>query len=200
VVEDGDPVGELVGLVEVLRGQEDGDAAGREVADAVPHLPAAARVEPGRGLVEEDHPRRPGQRHRQVEAAAHPTRVRRDRARGRVGQVEAIEQLCHPTPPGAAAEMVQVGHQLQVLLACEQVVDRRELAGDPDRGPHPIRIADHVVTGYAHLAGVGRNQRRQDPHDRRLAGAVRPEQREDRARRDLEVDPVEDDLAAERLA
>ena len=36
VVEDGDPVGELVGLVEVLRGEEDRDAAGGELADARP--------------------------------------------------------------------------------------------------------------------------------------------------------------------
>ena len=45
-----------------------------------------------------------------------------------------------------------------------------------------------------------RDQRRQDPHDRRLAGAVRPQQSEDRSLRDCEVDPVEDDLVAERLA
>src|SRR5262249_31645185 len=47
VVEDGDSVGELVGLVEVLRREEDGDAAGGELADVVPHLTVAARVESG---------------------------------------------------------------------------------------------------------------------------------------------------------
>ena len=91
VVEDGDPVGELVGLVEVLGGQEDGDAAGGEVANVVPHLVAAARVEPGRGLVEEDHPGRADQRHRQVEAAAHPAGVRRHRPGGRVHELEPGE-------------------------------------------------------------------------------------------------------------
>jgi hypothetical protein len=135
----------------------------------------------------------------QRQPPAHPARVRRHPPARGVDQVEPVEQLGHPTSSIVAAEMVQVGHQAQVLLACQQLVPRRELACDPDRGPHSIRIADHVVTGHAHLAGVGRNQRRQDPHDRRLAGAVRPEQREDRARRDLEVDSVEDDLAAERL-
>jgi hypothetical protein len=90
-VEDGDPIGELVGLVEVLRGQEDGDAAGREIADAVPHLAAAARVEPGGGLVEEDHLRRPDQRHGQVEAPAHSARVCRGRPRGSVDEPEPVE-------------------------------------------------------------------------------------------------------------
>ena len=55
-------------------------------------------------------------------------------------------------PSGVAAEVVQVGHQPQVLLAGEQLVHRRELARDTDRGSHPVRIAGHVVTRDAHLA------------------------------------------------
>ncbi len=53
-VEHADPVGQLVGLVEVLRGQQDRDAVGDQVADDLPHRAPAARVEPGRRLVEED--------------------------------------------------------------------------------------------------------------------------------------------------
>ena len=52
-VDDGDPVGELVGLVEVLRAEQDGRALGDERADDVPHLVARARVEARRRLVEE---------------------------------------------------------------------------------------------------------------------------------------------------
>ena len=37
VVEHGDPVGELVGLLQVLGGEEDRDAAGDELADDLPH-------------------------------------------------------------------------------------------------------------------------------------------------------------------
>ena len=133
VVEDRDPIRELVGLVEVLGGEEDGDAAAGELADVVPHLPAAARVEPGRGLVEEDHPRRADQCHGQVEPAAHPARVRRDRPGGSVDEVEPVEQLADACAACRAAEMIQVGHQLQVLLAGQQLVHRRELAGDADR-------------------------------------------------------------------
>ena len=51
--EDRDGVGELVRLLEVLRRQEDRDAAGDEVADDPPHGVAAARVEAGGRLVEE---------------------------------------------------------------------------------------------------------------------------------------------------
>ena len=43
--------------------------------------------------------------------------------------------------PSRAAEVVQVGHQDQVLLAGEQVVDGRELAGDADRGADRVGVA-----------------------------------------------------------
>ena len=71
---------------------------GDEVADDVPHHASAARVEPGRRLVEEDDPRAADQGHRQVEPAAHAARVRRDRLVGGIDEVEPLEQLGDPTP------------------------------------------------------------------------------------------------------
>ncbi len=53
VVDDGDAVGELVGLLEVLGGEEDGGAAAHEVSDDLPEVEATAGVEAGGGLVEE---------------------------------------------------------------------------------------------------------------------------------------------------
>jgi ABC-2 type transport system ATP-binding protein len=54
-VDDRDPVGQDVGLLEVLGGEEDGHAAADELGDHVPHVRAAARVQAGRRLVEEEH-------------------------------------------------------------------------------------------------------------------------------------------------
>ena len=60
VIDDHDPVlRKLVGLVEVLGGQEDSCAIGHELADHLPHLGAAERVEPRSRLVQEQH-RGPG--------------------------------------------------------------------------------------------------------------------------------------------
>ena len=92
-VDDGDEVGEAVGLVEVLRGQQDRRALGHQALDRRPHLEAAARVEAGRRLVEEEHGRAGDERGAQVEAPAHAARVRLDRAIGRVDEIEALEQL-----------------------------------------------------------------------------------------------------------
>ena len=90
-----------------------------------------------------------------------------------------------------AAEVVQVGHQDQVLAAGQQVVDGRELAGDADRGAHRVGLARRVVAGDAQLAAVGGEQRREDLRRswscrRRWARAARrwcPRRRRGRRRR-----------------
>ena len=69
-------------------------------------------------------------------------------------------------------------------------ISRRTASGSPD----------DVHAANEHLARVRREERREDVDRRRLAGTVRPQQGEDRARSDVEVDPVEDDAVAERLA
>ena len=57
-----------------------------------------------------------------------------------------------------------------------------------------------VVAGDPRGPGVGAEQGGQDVHGGGLAGAVRPEQREDGAGGDRQVDAVEHDVVAERLA
>src|SRR5215211_8406953 len=75
LVDDGDAVGELVGLFQVLGGQQHGGAGVDQVADQVPEVPAAGRVQPGGGLVQEQHLRAADQAGGQVEAAPHADRV-----------------------------------------------------------------------------------------------------------------------------
>ena len=63
-----------------------------------------------------------------------------------------------------------------------------------------LGLADDVEAGHGGACPAsGLQERRQDPDRRRLAGAVRPEQAQDGALRDLEVDAVERaDLALAR--
>jgi hypothetical protein len=70
--------------------------------------------------------------------------------------------------------VVQAGHQEQVLLAGEQVVDGGELAGDADRGPDGVRLPGQVVARDLDLAAVGADQGGQDVDGGGLAGAVGP--------------------------
>ena len=202
VVEHGDAVGDLVGLVQVLGGEEDGGAFGDELADDLPHVVATARVEAGGRLVEEDDPRVADQRHGEVEAPLHAARVGGGGPPGGGGEVEALQQLSGGEAALALGQVVEVAHQEHVLLAGDEAVDCGELAGDADRGPHCLGVGGELVTADADVAGrsVGGDEGGEDLDDGGLAGAVRAEQGEDRSFRDVEVDAIEHDLVAVGLA
>ena len=100
-VEQRDPAREPVGLLEVLRREQDRDAARDELADDVPHHPPAAGVEAGRRLVEEDDPRVADEGHRQVQPAAHAAGVGHRGLGGVVDEVEPLEQLGDLAPARA---------------------------------------------------------------------------------------------------
>ena len=147
LVEHRDPVGELVGLLQVLGGEEDGGAVGHQLADDPPHRAPAARVETRRRLVQEDDPRAADQRHRQVQLPAHAAGVGR-------------HQLVAPTPPGRTAPAGPRDHpasperrRLRSAISCrfsrpgQQLVHRRELAGDADGRAHLPGLGRHVVPG-----------------------------------------------------
>ena len=92
-VDDPDPVGQRVGLLEVLRREEHGDAlVVREPRDLLPQRGAALRVEAGRGLVEEQDPGLVHERKREVEAALHAARVAADAAVGGFREPDPLEQ------------------------------------------------------------------------------------------------------------
>ena len=76
--DDADAVGELLGLLEVLGGQEDGRALVVERAHLAPQRGAARRVQAGGRLVEEQHVRPVHEREREVQPPAHAARVAAD--------------------------------------------------------------------------------------------------------------------------
>ena len=114
VIDDRDAAGELVGLLEVLRREEDRRAVAVEVAHLVPQVEPARRIEAGGRLVEEQHRRLVDERHREVEPATHAARVGADAPAGGGGEADALEQLvrslvrprragCRGAPPASAS-------------------------------------------------------------------------------------------------
>ena len=200
VVDHGDPVGEPVRLVQVLGGEQHGGARRDAVLDGLPQAQAAARVEPGGRLVQEQHLRLRHQRSGEVEPAPHAAGVRahdpaappRAGRTGRAGPRRA--------PGRAAPEVVEAAHHLEVLLAGQVLVDGRVLAGQPDVRAQPGRIPHHVEARDLRRAAVGRQQRREDAHRGRLAGAVGTEQSQHRARGRAQVDAAQRLDVAVRLA
>ncbi len=110
----------------------------------VPQAQAAARVEPGRRLVEEQHRRARDERRGEVEAAAHAAGVGLRRPVGGVEQLEALEQLAPARLRGGARGAVQAPDHRQVLEPGEVLVDRRVLAGEPDPLAQRGGVADDV--------------------------------------------------------
>jgi predicted ATPase len=197
VVEHRDPAGESAGFLQVLGGEEDGGALGRQLADDRPHRAPAARVQSRCRLVQEDDLRVADQRHRQVQLPAHTAGVGRRQLVRRFHQVEPLQQPRDQLAAGTHA--LQVRHQPQVLPARQQFVHRGELTGHADGRAYLLGRGRHVVPGDAHRPGVGFHQRRQDVHRGRLARAVRAEDGKDRSRGDVEVDAVEHDFVPVHL-
>ena len=138
VVDDPDPVGEHVRLLEVLRRQEDGDAlVAREAPDLLPERRAALRVEPGGRLVEEEDRRVVDQRERQVEPALHPARVRADLAvagarSGRRGRAACRSAPCARSPRIPCSDACR----RRCSRPRQERVERRLLQRGADRGAH----------------------------------------------------------------
>ena len=99
VVDDQDAVGERVGLIHVVRGEEHRRSQlVAELADMGPEVGPALRIEPGRGLVEEHQPRLVDQPHDDVEPPPLPARERPAGAVPDVVEIERREQRPRRAP------------------------------------------------------------------------------------------------------
>ena len=201
VVDHGDLVGERVGLVQVLRGEQHRRAVGDQAADDVPHVLALGRVEAGGRLVEEDH-RRAGRRGRRRGRAAGACR----RSRSWPSAPAASVRSNHSSSSRARARASRLGRSsswpisTRFCSAGQVLVDRGVLAGQADRLPHLLRRRGATSKpGDAGRSAVGGEQRGEDAHGGRLAGAVRPEHAEHGALADGEVDAGQRLRGAEAL-
>ena len=86
--------------------------------DRLPERDAAARVEAGGRLVEEEDRRPRDERGGEVEPAAHAARVGPDEAVGGLGEVEALEQLAsRALAASRLRQVVEPADHLEVLEA-----------------------------------------------------------------------------------
>ena len=199
VVEDHDVVRELVGLVQVLGGQQYRDPVRHQPADHPPDIGPAAGVEPGGRLVQVQHPGVANQAGRQVEPAPHAARIGLGRPCGGLGQLEAGEQLARPGPDVRPRHAEQAADHDEVVGPGQALVYRRVLPGEADELPHLVGVPQHVVAADADLAAVRPEQRGEDPNRRGLASPVRPEHPEHPALPGRQVHPVQRGRLAEPL-
>ena len=161
-------------------------AASRLTSARMSRMPAGSR--PLAGSSSTSSLRLAQQAGRDAEALAHPVGVAADLAVGPVGQVDDLEDLLEQAGPDAAVEEREA---LEVLPAGQVGVEAWALdeAGDAVQhadagvGPGPAEDPDR--------ARVGPDQPEQHPQERRLAGAVGPEDAVDLARGHAEGDVVD---------
>ena len=141
VVDQHDAVGQHVGLVEVLGGEQQGDALGDEVADGRPHDLAAAGVEAGGGLVEHEQLGLDDEAGGQVDPAALAAGDVLHQLVAELADVEAVDEAVDDRGGGRVAVAAQAGHQHEVLAGGEVVLEGGELAGERDAAAHGVGLA-----------------------------------------------------------
>ena len=194
VVDDRQPVGEAVGLVEVVGGEQHGDAlVGRQAPDLGPHRRRAPRG-PARWSARPGTARAGGASARSRRRACAPSRPRSVLASRSAASPSSkrVQQLLRARAR-AARDMPWISPgQHEVLPRGGHRVARRLLRR---RGRSRARTRsgsrEHVDARHGRPARVGARERGEDLHGGRLAGAVGAEQREHAAGGDLDGQAVE---------
>ena len=181
-----------------MGGDEDGHAvAAGEVGEVVPEAVAGGGVDAGGGFVEDQHLGAMEAGGGELQALAQAERERGGGGSRVVLEAEAGEALGEPRRDLRFGHAIEAGVEAQVLDDRQFLPQREALGHVADAG------ADRDVVGVDRAAEEGRGalaggeQAGQHLHGRRLAAAVRAEEAEDLAARDLEGDAVDRDEVAE---
>ena len=176
-----DPVGVLVGLLEVVRREQHRPALLGVAPDGGPEGTAALDVHAGGRLVEEQQRRVRQQRHREPQPLLLTARALGHLAVGDAGDAGVLEHLVDR--PGVREQAGGVGDRLPDAEVLDQAAGLHHRADQAAGDRLPRLQAEH-----ADLAGRGPRQPEHHVDGRGLAGAVRPEERDDLALLELEVD------------
>ena len=165
MVHDRDPLAELVGLLHVVRGEQDRLAVPVQLAEHVPQREPALRVEAGGRLVEEQHGRAVEDRPCHHQPLRHPAGQGVDRGLGPFGQLELLEQVVSDLPGLLRTHAEQPTVEVQVLpdrqLAVEgvllrhdaaQLLGQRRMGGDVD--PAEEAVPDVGTTRVVSIPAV----------------------------------------------
>ena len=156
VIDDGDAVAELVGLVHVVGGDQDGQVA--LALEARRASPRRRRARPGRGRWSARRGRR------SCGSCTRPRAISRRRRMppeniltglsAHCVEVDGLEQLVDDAPPALARDAVELGEDAHVLLGAEVEVGGHRLRDDADAGAHVVGVADDVEAVDARRAAA----------------------------------------------
>src|SRR3569833_3100295 len=194
----GDTAAPRLGFFQIMRGQEDGMPFTVEAADEFPQRAAQVDVDPGSRLVEYDDRRLVHQRLGHQQATLHATRQVLRVLVGMLGKIEVMHDLVDPAV--VVLETKVAGLDAQGLAHVEEGIVDQFLRHHPERTARLAIVAHNVMAHDGSLAGIGTGESGEDGYQRRLAGAVGPQQAEELAWLDVERHAVQGLGGAETLA
>jgi len=154
-VDDDDRVGQLIGFVQVLRRQQHCGASRDQGANRDPHLTATDRIQPGGGLVEEEHLRFRDKAGGQVEPPPHAAGVLLHQPVPGIDKVELADQgICTPAC-GCGSQMAEAADDVEVLLSGQELVHGCGLTGDSDASSDFVRLAENVESSHLGSPAIG---------------------------------------------
>ena len=195
VRDDRDTVREVLRLVHVVGREEHRLAHRREVPDDLPGVAAGPGVEARGGLVQEQELGVAGHGDRDVQASLLPAGELVHADVALLDQPDDLDDLV-----GRSTSRVVAGVHLDRLAHREERIDPRGLQDDADPAPQLGRTLRRVVPQDRHVPRRAVPIALEDLDGGRLAGAVRPEEGEDLAGVDGQVDPGDGLDVAVRLA
>ena len=184
--EDHDAVRHLLGLAQLVGGQDDADALLLQPGHHGAHGDAALGVDAGRRLVEEGHLGPADQGEGEGEPLLLPAREVAPGRGGNGAQADQVEQLVRRHGIGVVA-----GEEAQDAVRPEHGVDAAALEHDADAAAERGVVGDGVEPEDARRAGDRVAVALERLDGRRLAGAVRPEHDQHLARFGGEVEIVD---------
>jgi hypothetical protein len=174
--DDAHPVGHLLGLLDIMGGEDDGDAAFAKLAHHLPHVAPQLDVDARGGLVQEQDLGLVGERLGDHHPALHAAGQFLDLGVALLPERKLLQHLfdmggVRGRSEQAAAERHRIPHTLE-LVGVEL------LRNQPDLGSGGPVIAHDVGAGDQHLARAWPDDAADDADQGGLARSVRPEQRE----------------------
>jgi len=203
VIHDDDAVGDLQRFFLIMGHEDAGDVDFVvQPAQPPPQFLPYARIERPEWFVEQQHARLDGKRAGERDALPLPAGQLMRKAVGQPVELHEFQQRIDLArnrrvgqPLAARTHTEAEGDVLEDAHVSEQRVMLKDEADVALAGMH----AGRVVAVKGDRAGVRRLEAGDDTEQRRLAGAGRPEQRQQLAGVDLEVDAVDGDKIAEAL-
>ena len=197
LVHDRDPVGELFGLFEVVRGQEHRAAAPEEIADDLPAPAPRLRVEAGRGLIEKKNLGRTEDRGGEIEPAPLAAGKLLDPDIASSAEIERLDR-CLLVGRSAAEACPEIDR-----LGDGQLAERSGfLKHDSGVAAHGLPLAIRVHAKHGHRAARRRPMAFEGFERGGLAGAIGAEEGEEFAPADLKAhaaDGLEVPVAAAQI-